>query len=136
MTSRVVGLNGLVGGQLADLNGGIQLAHCTHDKERLSYITYNKTVVLFEACAQVAACLGQATHEQKQQLMEYAHHFGFAFQMYDDIQDVDEDSSLSYASVYGIDQTKILIKEHVNACNSIALLSTQIKQLPTLLFRM
>lgn len=110
-----IGFAGLIGGQIADLNFGKNLRTCATDAERLEYIATNKTAVLFETCAIIAACLAQATPDDSKSLIAYTRNVGLALQIFDDLQDVAEDKVLSYPKVYGIEQTKKLLKEKITA---------------------
>lgn len=117
-----VGLNGLVGGQCADLTHGVHLEHCTTDQERLQYIILRKTAALFEASALIAAHLSAIDETQKQALLAYTRNFGIAFQIYDDICDINEDTVLTFPQIYGITQSHTLLKNHITqACAALSL---------------
>jgi geranylgeranyl pyrophosphate synthase len=135
--SQKIGFNGLIGGQIADLNQGVSLSKKVTDDQKLHYITANKTAVLFEVCALIACCLAEATQEDKEHMIAYAHNVGLALQIFDDLHDSNEDKGLSFTKMYGFDAAKELLHEKLyasRACithtNEQALL---LKELPTLL---
>lgn len=122
IVSQKVGLGGLIGGQCADLDHGAYLQQCVNDQERLDYIALRKTAALFEASALVAAHLGRFDDMQKSAIVAYARNFGVAFQIYDDIVDVQEDTVLTFVSVYGIERSHVLLARHVEqACDALSL---------------
>lgn len=132
-----IGFNGLVGGQIADLNQGVSLSKKADEAQKLHYITVNKTAVLFEVCALIACCLAEATQEDKNSLITYTHNVGLALQIFDDLHDSNEDKGLSFTKIYGIDAAKQLLHDKLRASytcitytNEHALL---LKELPTLL---
>lgn len=134
--SHKLGFNGLIGGQIADLNADASLYKQIDNEKKLNYITYSKTVVLFEVCALIACCLAEATQEDKKRMIAYAHNVGLALQIYDDLQDSNEDKGLSFSKIYGADRAKKLLHQTVKASydcitynNDHALLLRQLPQL-------
>lgn len=138
--SQRIGFNGLVGGQIADLNAGTSLVIQNDDEQKLNYITYNKTVVLFEVCAFIACCLAQAKEEDKKRLVAYAHNIGFALQIFDDVQDINEDKGLSFTKIYGVDAAKKLLQQRIKASQECITYTNEyavvLKQLPQHLLEM
>ena len=136
--SHRIGLNGLIGGQIADLNRGASLFKQSNDEQKLNYITANKTAVLFEVSALVACCLAEADEEDKKRLIAYAHHVGFALQILDDLHDVHEDTGLSFVTTYGFDKAKELLNERINMARECVTYTNKyavaLKQLPQFLF--
>jgi len=135
--SQKIGMSGLIGGQIADLNQGASLSKQSNDKQKLHYITSNKTAVLFEVCALIACCLAEATTEDKKSMIAYTHNVGLALQIFDDLHDSDQDKGLSFVKVYGVDKAKELLHQKIQICyesinytNESALL---LQQLPKLL---
>lgn len=83
--SKASGAEGMVGGQVADINGeGQQLA-----LEDLEYIHLHKTGKLLECSVVSGAILAQAGQETVQALSRFAYHLGLAFQIRDDILDLE-----------------------------------------------
>lgn len=80
---------GMVGGQAIDLGSvGLKL-----DQNALEYMHRHKTGALIEASVRLGALAsGRATPEQLQALQTYARAIGLAFQVQDDILDVESDT--------------------------------------------
>lgn len=79
------GAEGMVGGQVADMEG--------EDKsltlEELKYIHYHKTGKLLAYSAVAGAILAEASKETVEKFRAFAHHLGLAFQIRDDILDIE-----------------------------------------------
>jgi len=85
--SEAAGPNGMVGGQAIDLlSEGKSIS-----MEELREMHMGKTGALFKAAIRSGAILGGATQEQLDALTLYAEKFGLAFQITDDILDVEGD---------------------------------------------
>ena len=88
--SEACGSDGMVGGQAADMltqgRGG--------DTEMLEYIHANKTAKLIRASCRMGALTGGANDEQLEALGEYGQAVGLAFQVIDDLLDVEGDAEL------------------------------------------
>ena len=87
--AEVLGAEGLAGGQMMDL--------VMQEKENaslldLEWIHMHKTAALIKAAVASGAILGGATPEQVEALEEYALNIGLAFQVVDDILDIESDS--------------------------------------------
>ena len=81
--SRASGFNGMVGGQMLDLEN----IDKTISKEQLAQLQRLKTGELFMASCEMGAILGHATQNERKALRYYAHDLGLAFQIRDDILD-------------------------------------------------
>ncbi|MHC9536877.1 polyprenyl synthetase family protein [Dellaglioa sp. BT-FLS60] len=82
--ARLAGPEGMVGGQVADIEGeqkALSLA-------QLKKVHKRKTGDLIEFAVYAGGILGKATTDQQTLLIQYGRHFGLAFQIYDDIMDV------------------------------------------------
>ncbi|MCA1039187.1 polyprenyl synthetase family protein [Bacillus infantis] len=83
--ARASGAEGMVGGQTADIEG--------EDKdlnlEELEYIHVHKTGKLLAFSVAAGALLSRAGESQLKSLNEFAHHLGLAFQIRDDILDLE-----------------------------------------------
>ncbi|WP_409251309.1 polyprenyl synthetase family protein [Bacillus sp. SCS-153A] len=101
LLARSAGPEGMVGGQAADMEGENQLLSV----EELEYIHKNKTGRLLAFSVMAAAVLAEATEEQIRHLEEYAFHIGLAFQIQDDILDV-EGSEEKIGKPVGSDENK------------------------------
>ncbi len=87
--ARACGTGGLIGGQVLDLTAeGREL-----NENELIRIHRAKTGALFRAAIRTGAMLSGADEEQLGRLSEYADYFGLAFQITDDILDVDGDEA-------------------------------------------
>ncbi|WP_153123585.1 polyprenyl synthetase family protein [Peribacillus tepidiphilus] len=85
LIAKSAGAEGMVGGQTADMEGeGKQLT-----LEELEYIHKNKTGKLLSASVMAGAILAEANDEQKHHLERFAYHIGLAFQIRDDILDIE-----------------------------------------------
>ncbi|HCN63995.1 MAG TPA: (2E,6E)-farnesyl diphosphate synthase [Pseudomonas sp.] len=108
---------GMVGGQAIDLGSvGLKL-----DQAALEYMHRHKTGALIEASVQLGALAsGQATDDNLQALSVYARAIGLAFQVQDDILDVESDTATlgkrqgadiardkpTYPALMGLEQAK------------------------------
>jgi geranylgeranyl diphosphate synthase, type II len=82
--ARAVGAEGLVGGQVVDLESeGKDIS-----VETLTYIHNHKTGALLEACVICGAVLAGATEAEIAKLSQFAQKIGLAFQIIDDILDI------------------------------------------------
>ena len=82
-------VNGMVGGQVADLEAeGRDVG-----VEMLEYIHQSKTAALIRASVVAGALSGGAGEEDVSRLRRFGHTIGWAFQVTDDILDVEETSS-------------------------------------------
>lgn len=83
--ARSAGAEGMVGGQVADMEG--------EDKDlslnELEYIHEHKTGKLLSASILSGAILAGATEEQLRSLRDFSYHLGLAFQIRDDILDIE-----------------------------------------------
>ena len=87
--AKASGPRGMVGGQVADMEGeGAQLS-----LQDLEYIHRNKTGKLLGFSIVAGAILGDATEEQIAKLKLFADHLGLAFQIRDDILDIEGDAT-------------------------------------------
>jgi geranylgeranyl diphosphate synthase, type II len=82
--AKAAGTEGMVGGQVADMEGeGKSLT-----LEELEYIHIHKTGKLLGFSVLAGALLAGANQEQLENLSSFAHHLGLAFQIQDDILDL------------------------------------------------
>ncbi|EDL64562.1 polyprenyl synthetase family protein [Bacillus sp. SG-1] len=101
LLAKSAGPEGMVGGQAADMEGESQ----SLSVEELEYIHKNKTGRLLAFSVMAAAILADSTEEQISLLEEYAFHIGLAFQIQDDILDV-EGSEEKIGKPVGSDENK------------------------------
>ncbi len=86
------GIFGMIGGQTADILAENSLHTIT--KEELLFIHKNKTAALIEASMMIGATMAGATKEQIQNVEIMANKIGIAFQIQDDILDIEGDSKV------------------------------------------
>lgn len=79
------GAEGMVGGQIADIAGEDKVL----ELEELKYIHAHKTGKLLTFSVMAGAISAGANEEMKKHLREYAMHLGLAFQIRDDLLDLD-----------------------------------------------
>jgi geranylgeranyl diphosphate synthase type II len=127
------GFKGMIGGQVADIisekNGTII------SKNLLTYIHKHKTAALFRASIKAGAIIVGATEKELEYLDKYAYHFGLAFQITDDILDIEgnagelgkpigsdkRNDKVTFPSLYGLEKSKTMARENIdNAIRSIA----------------
>ena len=118
------GVDGIISGQIVDLDSEKKQI----SEETLDYLYEYKTAKLFKLAVRTGAIISNAPQNITEVLTDYAHYYGHAFQIYDDILDVtasieqigktpgkDEKSEKSnYVSMYGLDKAK---KQAVLLCN-------------------
>ncbi|MDR4888871.1 polyprenyl synthetase family protein [Fredinandcohnia sp. QZ13] len=83
--AKASGPEGMVGGQVADMKGEGAVLNL----EELEYIHRHKTGKLLAYSVIAGAILADATSEQLEKLTQFAHHLGLAFQIRDDILDIE-----------------------------------------------
>lgn len=129
---RTVGAEGLVGGQVLDLESE---GKSDITAETLSFIHTHKTGALLEASVISGAILANAAEEDITRLSQYAQNIGLAFQIIDDILDITatdeqlgktagkdlEAKKATYPSLWGIEKSRLKAQELVD--NAIAQLS-------------
>ncbi|WP_408954642.1 polyprenyl synthetase family protein [Natroniella sp. ANB-PHB2] len=120
--AKAAGKQGMVGGQAADiLAEGKEV-----DKEELEYIHTHKTGALLEAAVSIGAILGGATRQELAALQDYAQGIGLAFQIVDDVLDIEGDAEkigkdvgsdlesdkATFPAVYGLERSKEMASEN------------------------
>ncbi|WP_420549440.1 polyprenyl synthetase family protein [Curvivirga sp.] len=83
--AKAAGPHGMVGGQMIDL----EAEETTLDLSGITRLQRLKTGCLIEVACQGGAILGQASKAQRDALRGYAHDLGLAFQIADDLLDVE-----------------------------------------------
>ena len=121
LLARCAGAQGMVGGQCIDLRpqGDATI-------ELLREMDRGKTVALIHAACGMGCIAAGAAEEQLQAAERYAHGLGMAFQLQDDILDVEGSteklgketgmdaarSKQNYVSLLGVDRVKALVEEY------------------------
>jgi len=111
-----LGTSGMIGGQMIDIESEGQPVTL----DTVDYIHYHKTAALIEASLVVGAILAGANDEDIKPIREYGHAIGLAFQVVDDILDIEqtteqlgkdagsdlEKGKATYPSVIGLEASK------------------------------
>ncbi|NIA08871.1 MAG: polyprenyl synthetase family protein [Nitrospiraceae bacterium] len=114
--ARASGVFGMVGGQTVD----ILMEGQSVDPETLSFMHSCKTGALIQASVEMGGLLGQGNNEDIDHLKRYGSYLGLAFQVIDDLLDVEGDQELigkpvgsddknqkaTYPALFGIKETK------------------------------
>ncbi|HOQ07515.1 MAG TPA: polyprenyl synthetase family protein [Clostridiales bacterium] len=119
------GVEGMIRGQTLDISyQGLGLS-----EETLEYMHRCKTGALIRAAVLAGACIGRASEAEYKALDQYAENIGLAFQIKDDIMDVEgsldrmgkmtgKDAASgknTYVSVYGLEKAAQLLDRSVSA---------------------
>lgn len=114
--ARSLGTSGMIGGQIIDIESeGKQV-----DLGTVDYIHYHKTAALIEASLVIGAILAGANPVDVQIVEEFGHSIGLAFQVVDDILDIEstteqlgkdagsdiENGKATYPSILGLQASK------------------------------
>ena len=119
------GVTGMVAGQIADVEA--ENKRCS--KELLDYIHITKTADMIISAVRAGARLGSCSEQELENLTVYAENLGLAFQVCDDILDVEGDEELlgkevghdkanskaTYPALYGLDESKRKLRELTDA---------------------
>ena len=128
-TSEYAGINGMIGGQMID----IESENKKIDLETLKYIHSHKTGKLIKLPIEIACIIANVEKDKKEVLEEYADLIGLAFQVKDDILDVEgtfEDlgkpvgsdidlHKATYPSILGIEESKKILNNTVEKAKQI-----------------
>ena len=116
LLARAAGISGMVGGQTAD----ILMEGRPVDAETLSFIHSHKTGALIGASVEIGGLLGKGNDEELYHLKKYGESLGLAFQIKDDLLDVEGDQEIlgkpvgsddrnqkaTYPALFGLKETK------------------------------
>lgn len=129
LTSSYAGINGMIGGQMMDIaSEGKRI-----DMETLKYIHSNKTGKLIKLPVEIGCIIGEATPEEKETLIKFSELIGLAFQIKDDILDIEGDfltlgkpvgsdqelEKSTYPALIGLNKSKELLKNTIEEAKSI-----------------
>ncbi|WP_336154348.1 polyprenyl synthetase family protein [Fusobacterium polymorphum] len=128
-TSEYAGINGMIGGQMID----IESENKKIDLETLKYIHSHKTGKLIKLPIEIACIIANVEKDKKEVLEEYANLIGLAFQVKDDILDVEgtfeelgkpvgSDVDLhkaTYPSILGMGESKKILNNTVEKAKEI-----------------
>jgi len=116
------GSRGMVGGQSVD----VQTDGLSIEKDILEYIHMNKTSRLIQAALKMGATLAGGKKEEIAAFSGFGFHLGMAFQIKDDLLDIEGDESLlgkpvgsdmaakknTYPKIMGLEASKASLNEH------------------------
>lgn len=125
--SKAAGAEGMVGGQAADMEGEKKQLSLTE----LEFIHEHKTGKLLSASILSGAILAGAEEAQRQHLLQFSRHLGLAFQIRDDILDIEGTEEMigkpvgsdtgnqksTYPSLLTLDGAKKKLKEHLESAH-------------------
>ena len=128
-TSEYAGINGMIGGQMID----IQSENKKIDLETLKYIHSHKTGKLIKLPVEIACIIANVEKDKREVLEEYTDLIGIAFQVKDDILDVEgsfEDlgkpvgsdvdlHKATYPSILGMEESKKILNDTVEKAKEI-----------------
>lgn len=117
------GINGLIAGQYMDINSEGKKA----DKKTLEYIHYNKTARLINLSLRFGAKAAGAKAADLEALQNYGNAIGMAFQIADDLLDIEGDpqqlgksvgkdatsGKMTFPSVYGIEKSRQMADDYI-----------------------
>jgi len=120
-------VGGMIGGQVHDIEGERQ----TPTAEILEAIHRAKTGALLRASVRMGAIYAGASAEQLDALTRFGEHTGLAFQIVDDILDVEESSAtlgktagkdeaqqkITFPAVYGLEKSKTMAEQQRQAAH-------------------
>ena len=130
IVSEAAGVAGMIGGQVADLEAENRNLSQIDEKEELEYIHLNKTAALLRASILIGSQTANASSEQYEKLYQIGTLIGLAFQVADDILDVEgdekeigksigkdkESNKLTYPALYGLETSKKKANELIEKC--------------------
>ncbi len=134
LIAKAAGEIGMVGGQSLDIAWTRFDGETAISGVQLTQIHALKTGALIAVAAEVGAVLGGGSEEQIAALRTYGENLGRAFQLHDDVLDVEgdpevtgkassdaENDKMSAPAVFGLEKTKVLAEEA--ALNAVAALA-------------
>ena len=118
--SRGAGIYGMIGGQVVDVESEDKKIN----KDKLDYIHMNKTAAMIVGSVRAGAILAGIDEDRLESLTKYAENIGLAFQIVDDILDIEGDEKLlgkrvgsdldndksTYPSLLGISESKKIVE--------------------------
>ncbi len=121
--SKAAGFRGMIAGQVIDMES----ENRDVDISTVEYMHVHKTGALISASLEVGAILGGGSQEQVAALKRYGRHLGLAFQITDDLLDIEGDAELmgktpgsdiaknkkTYPALLGVPATREAAKTHV-----------------------
>ena len=129
LVSKYAGVQGMIGGQVVDIESEGKIV----DLPTLQYIHTHKTGMMIRLPIEAGAVLAGVEGSKKEALIRYADLIGLAFQIKDDLLDIEgtfEDigkpvgsdlklEKSTYPAIFGIEKTKIMLDEKISEAKKI-----------------
>ena len=126
---KAAGVEGMVGGQVADMEGEAK----SLSLEDLQYIHENKTAKLLGFSILAGSILAEAPEEDIEKLREFSYHIGIAFQIRDDILDIEGsqdklgkpvgsdtlNEKTTYPSILSMQGAKDKLQDHIHQAKEL-----------------
>ena len=126
--SEYAGFFGMVGGQFVDMESENKKVEI----DTLKYIHAHKTGKLLTAAIELPMIALDIESEKREKMVEYSKLLGIAFQIKDDILDIEgnfeeigkksndvENEKTTYPSIFGLDESKRLLQEYLEKARKI-----------------
>ena len=126
--SEYAGFSGMVGGQFVDMESENKKVEI----DTLKYIHAHKTGKLLTAAIELPMIALDIEGEKHEKMIEYSKLLGIAFQIKDDILDIEgnfeeigkksndmENEKTTYPSIFGLDESKRLLQEYLEKARKI-----------------
>ena len=124
--------NGMIAGQMLDLSSE-KMNNISNPVQIINHIEEMKTGRLLRYACESGAVIGNATEAEKKSLVDYSRKIGIAFQISDDILDVEgneeivgktlnkdkEQNKLTFVGCYGVDKAKIMAQDLIDDAKEI-----------------
>ena len=129
LIGKYAGVEGMIGGQVVDIESEGKIV----DLETLKYIHSHKTGRMIRLPIEAAAVIAGLQGEKKEALIKYADLIGLAFQIKDDLLDIEgtfEDigkpvgsdlklEKSTYPAIFGIEKTRELLNEAISEAKGL-----------------
>lgn len=129
LTSKYAGINGMIGGQMVDVESEGKAI----DLPTLQYIHTHKTGKMITLPVEAGCIIAGVDGHKKESLIKYSELIGLAFQIKDDILDIEGDfeklgkpvgsdvelDKSTYPSIFGMERTKEILDEKITAAKRI-----------------
>lgn len=131
MVAELASASGTVGGMIAGQVHDLEGEHLAPSAELLETIHRAKTGALLRASVRIGALYAGASDTQLAALSEYGEHVGLAFQIVDDLLDIEQSSEqlgktagkdaaqhkITFPAVYGLDRSHEMAREELAAAH-------------------
>lgn len=133
MLSQAAGaFNGMIAGQMLDLSAE-KMSHISDTTQIINHIEEMKTGCLLRYACESGAVIGKASKDERKSLVDYSRKIGIAFQISDDILDVEgnqeivgktlkkdkDQNKLTFVGCYGVDTAKTMAKDLIENAKDI-----------------